>query len=141
MIDREMFHRALLNLVRNAAQSIRDGRTASGDRPTGGRIRVRAGQDAEGLWVAVDDDGPGIPGEVRASLFDPYVTTKRDGTGLGLSIVKKIALDHGGRVEAGTSPEGGARLLIRLPRADAPDASALSGTAPSSAAATASASG
>jgi two-component system nitrogen regulation sensor histidine kinase NtrY len=138
LIDREMFHRALLNLVRNAAQSIRDARTTSGDRPTGGRVRVRAGQDGEGLWVAVDDDGPGIPGEVRTSLFDPYVTTKRDGTGLGLSIVKKIALDHGGRVEAGTSPEGGARLLIRLPRAEG---APVSGTAPSSAAATASSAG
>ncbi len=117
LVDREMFHRALLNLVRNAAQSIRDGRSASGARPSGGRVRVRAGEDIDGLWVAVDDDGPGFDPEVRTTMFDPYVTTRRDGTGLGLSIVKKIALDHGGRVEAGSSPEGGARLVIRLPRA------------------------
>ena len=87
---------------------------------SGGRVRIRGGADAEGLWVAVDDDGPGIAPEVRATLFDPYVTTKRDGTGLGLSIVKKIVLDHGGRVEATTSPKGGARIIMRFPRASEP---------------------
>lgn len=126
-IDREMFHRALLNLVRNAAQAIQAAprlmEEGGGPRAPGspgkvstGRVRIRAGEDAEGLWVAVDDDGPGIEPGVQATLFDPYVTTKRDGTGLGLSIVKKIVLDHGGRVEATTSPEGGARILLRFPR-------------------------
>jgi signal transduction histidine kinase len=66
--------------------------------------------------IDVDDDGPGIPPEVRTTLFDPYVTTKRDGTGLGLTIVKKIVVDHGGSIEVREAPEGGARIRIRLPR-------------------------
>lgn len=127
LLDREMFHRALLNLVRNAAQAIASkvsrGRGAARDAPASrdvarghaGHVFIRAGQDEQGVWVAVDDDGPGIDPVVATTLFDPYVTTKHDGTGLGLAIVKKIALDHGGTVEAARSPEGGARLLLRLP--------------------------
>jgi signal transduction histidine kinase len=65
----------------------------------------------------VDDNGPGIPEELRRSIFDPYVTTKSGGTGLGLAIVKKIVMEHHGRIEAAVSPESGARLCIELPRA------------------------
>ncbi len=112
LVDREMLHRALVNLVRNAAQALRE----SKPKGTEGKVRVRAGEAGDGYFIAVDDDGPGIPEDLRPSIFDPYVTTRREGTGLGLSIVKKIALDHGGWVEAGKSPEGGARVAIHLPR-------------------------
>ena len=117
MVDREMLHRALVNLVRNAAQAVRE------SKPKGrqGNVRVRAGKDTDaqgsGYFIAVDDDGPGIPEDLRPSVFDPYVTTRREGTGLGLSIVKKIALDHGGWTSVGQSPEGGARVALHLPRA------------------------
>ena len=112
LVDREMLHRALVNLVRNAAQAV------SESKPKGeaGHVRVRGGEDQDGYFIAVDDDGPGIPEDLRPSVFDPYVTTRREGTGLGLSIVKKIALDHGGWASAGRSPEGGARVAIHLPR-------------------------
>ena len=56
-----------------------------------------------------------IPAEMRDSVFDPYVTTKRDGTGLGLTIVQKICMDHGGSIESSRSPLGGARFSIVLP--------------------------
>jgi len=52
---------------------------------------------------------------VRTTLFDPYVTTKRDGTGLGLTIVKKIVVDHGGSIEVQDAPDGGARVRLRIP--------------------------
>lgn len=112
-VDREMMHRALVNVVQNAAQALRDAKR-------GGKILVSLRADRAGYVLAVDDDGPGIEPSVRATLFDPYVTTKRDGTGLGLSIVKKIVLDHGGTIEAKPSPLGGARFEIRLPRASGP---------------------
>ncbi len=111
-IDRQMLHRVLANLVRNAAQAVRDER-----RGRKGRVRVALSiLDRDWVRLDVDDDGPGIKEDMRESVFDPYVTTKHDGTGLGLSIVKKIVMEHGGSIEAGTSPWGGARMTIRLPR-------------------------
>ena len=79
-------------------------------------MRVSATIEPERVVLTVDDDGPGIPVAVKEALFDPYVTTKRDGTGLGLSIVKKIIVDHGGTIDTGWSPLGGARFSIVIPR-------------------------
>jgi two-component system, NtrC family, nitrogen regulation sensor histidine kinase NtrY len=123
VLDREMLHRVLTNVVQNAAQALRDarGKAASG---VLGRIVVSVRREGGFYVVDVDDDGPGIASEVREVLFDPYVTTKRDGTGLGLTIVKKIIVDHGGTIEALDSPLGGARFSIRLPEADTPEARA-----------------
>ena len=65
--------------------------------------------------VTVCDNGPGFQRELLARVFDPYVTSKPKGTGLGLAIVKKIVEEHGGRIEAGNRPEGGARVSVLLP--------------------------
>ncbi|WP_437830274.1 sensor histidine kinase [Sorangium sp. So ce1153] len=131
-LDREMLRRALGNIVRNAAQALRDAqRTAPGGgaaaRPGAavwGKVRVSARSEGQSYLIAVDDDGPGIDPAVRDSVFDPYVTTRYDGTGLGLSIVKKIVVDHGGTIDVLESPLGGARFVIRLPRAGTPAARA-----------------
>jgi nitrogen fixation/metabolism regulation signal transduction histidine kinase len=122
-LDREMLHRVLRNLVKNAAQALRDARAKDND-PPWGHVRVGAELGVDNYVITIDDDGPGIPGDVKASLFDPYVTTKRDGTGLGLSIVKKIIVDHGGSIEATDGPLGGARFKIILPRPGTPAARA-----------------
>jgi len=110
-LDPQLFRRALHNLIRNSAQAIEQASVLNGI------ITVRAESDLETLRVSVDDNGPGIPDELRRSIFDPYVTTKAGGTGLGLAIVKKVVMEHQGRIEATRSPEGGARLCIELPRA------------------------
>jgi len=125
VLDREMLHRVLTNVVQNAAQALRDARKRAGkSEGTWGRVVVSVRPSGGSYVVDVDDDGPGISAEVRDVLFDPYVTTKRDGTGLGLTIVKKIVVDHGGTIEAVASPLGGARFRIRLPRADSAEARA-----------------
>jgi two-component system nitrogen regulation sensor histidine kinase GlnL len=54
------------------------------------------------LQFSVSDNGPGIPDDVKAHIFDPFVTTKPNGTGLGLALVAKIVGDHGGIVECDT---------------------------------------
>lgn len=108
-LDRQMMRRVLINLVRNAAQAI------GGERAEG-HIRLSAGRAGpRQLFVAVDDDGPGVPEAIREQIFDPYVTHTRGGTGLGLAIVKKVVVEHDGTIEVSRGPLGGARLCITLP--------------------------
>ncbi len=68
-------------------------------------------------WCLLEltDNGPGFPEDMLANIFDPYVTNKPKGTGLGLAIVKKIIEEHGGSIVAENAPEGGAKIVIRLP--------------------------
>jgi signal transduction histidine kinase len=107
-LDRQMLRRVVINLVRNAAQALRGK----------GRIVVRLTRDGRVWNLDVEDDGPGIPADMREAVFDPYVTTKTDGTGLGLSIVKKIVIEHHGSISASEGSLGGARLRVRLPAVD-----------------------
>jgi two-component system C4-dicarboxylate transport sensor histidine kinase DctB len=68
----------------------------------------------------VTDSGPGIPEDVRAHLFEPFFTTKPQGKGLGLglAISEQIVRESGGQLRAESPPEGGARFIIDLPRAE-----------------------
>ncbi len=68
-------------------------------------------------WCLLElmDNGPGFPEDMLANIFDPYVTNKPKGTGLGLAIVKKIIEEHGGSIIAENVPDGGAKIIIRLP--------------------------
>jgi signal transduction histidine kinase len=65
--------------------------------------------------VRVADDGPGIPGEVQARLFEPYFTTKSAGTGLGLAICRRIVEAHGGTVRLEATGSGGSVFAVTLP--------------------------
>lgn len=105
-LDRGLFEEALLNLVRNAREAL----------GPGGRVRISsAGAGRRALTLCVEDDGPGIPPEVREGLFKPFVTSKPGGTGLGLAIARKIVREHGGEIEVRTGSLGGAAFWIRLP--------------------------
>jgi two-component system, NtrC family, nitrogen regulation sensor histidine kinase NtrY len=109
--DRGQMNQTVINLVENA-------RDAIGKRPDG-RITVstRLGEAGDRVTVLVDDNGPGIPVELKDKVFAPYFTTKhaKGGTGLGLAIVHRIVSDHGGRIQVMDAPGGGARFLIELP--------------------------
>jgi two-component system nitrogen regulation sensor histidine kinase GlnL len=61
--------------------------------------------------VSVADNGQGIPDDIKAHLFDPFVTTKRNGTGLGLALVAKAIGDHGGVIEFDSQPR---RTVFRV---------------------------
>jgi len=109
--DAMRLRQVLNNLLRNAIDATRNLAQA--------RIMIttRWVDDAPtpGVELRVEDTGPGIPQELMANLFEPYVTTKPKGTGLGLAIVKKIVDEHAGMVWAANRSEGGAGLYIRLP--------------------------
>lgn len=72
------------------------------------------------LMVSILDNGPGIPADVAANLFEPFVTSKIDGNGLGLALVAKVVGDHGGIVEFDSSDEG-TEFRVRLPIHDGSD--------------------
>jgi signal transduction histidine kinase len=113
MLDYHRTSRALGNLVRNAAAAMS---------PTGGgTIKLRSLRENGSLRLEVEDDGPGIPDEIRHSLFEPFVSRgKREGTGLGLAIVKNIAESQGGRVAIDTS-SGHTVFAMELPEATHPE--------------------
>jgi two-component system nitrogen regulation sensor histidine kinase NtrY len=111
-IDRQMLRRVLVNLVRNAVESIRDAR----DGKAGGHVLVRAEPEPDGVAIVVEDDGPGVPEGARERVFDPYFTTKAEGTGLGLAIVKKVVVEHNGSIRVRKSDRlGGAAFVVSLP--------------------------
>jgi len=116
--DPHQLMQVFLNLILNAEQAIREAR----DR---GTLRIRLGNTGDSVWASFQDDGPGIPAETLASIFDPFYTTKRPGrgTGLGLSICKSVMKEHNGTIEAANAPGGGAVFTVTL-RAVASSASA-----------------
>lgn len=105
--EEEQLRQVLINLTLNALQAT----------PPAGEVRLATGEDGREVWVTVDDSGPGVPVEIRERIFEPFFTTKAQGSGLGLSIVHSIVTQHGGTLEVGQSPGGGARFLLRLPKA------------------------
>ncbi|MDS4025811.1 MAG: ATP-binding protein [Candidatus Contendobacter sp.] len=109
--DKVRLRQLLHNLVKNAIEAIRDGHGSTLWIGTS-RAHVVGADCAE---LSVRDDGPGFPNTILANAFEPYVTTKPKGTGLGLAIVKKIVEEHGGWIQLESPPEGGARIVIRLP--------------------------
>ncbi len=91
--DGDLLEQALGNLFRNSLQALE---TCAGTK----RIEILMGNAESGrVWLRIQDNGPGIPAEIRTRLFVPFVTTKAQGTGLGLSFVKRVIEEHSGSLE------------------------------------------
>ena len=105
----------LNNLIINAHHAIADNQTISGN----GKLLIRStfASQISGNYIDIEiaDSGPGIPDDIRDSLFDPYVSSKAKGSGLGLAIVKRIIEEHSGSVWVETDHKTGTCMHIRLP--------------------------
>jgi len=104
--DADQLEQLLINLVRNAADAVRE---------TGGRVTLGWKAARGELALTVDDEGPGLPD--ASNLFVPFFTTKPHGSGIGLVLCRQIAEAHGGTVRLEARPGGlGARATVTLPR-------------------------
>jgi PAS domain S-box-containing protein len=99
---------AVVNLLDNAQNALRK---------TGGVIQLKACEQERGIRIEVEDDGPGVPEDLRGQIFEPFFTTGSNerGTGLGLSISAKLIADFGGTLTCEPVATGGARFVIELP--------------------------
>jgi signal transduction histidine kinase len=105
-LERARVERVVQNLVGNALEVV----------PDGGRIAVSAHVEDGAAVVTVEDNGPGIKPEIRARLFQPFVTGgKKGGLGLGLALSRQTVIDHGGDMWVESEPGRGARFVFRLP--------------------------
>jgi signal transduction histidine kinase len=110
--DRGAFNDVITVLAHNAAIAVHG--------KDGARVRITAAKVERGIEVRVEDDGPGVPPEIEATLFQPFVTgrgrdDKHPGTGLGLAIAARWVERHEGTIRHERRPEGGARFVIVWP--------------------------
>ncbi|HWP36306.1 MAG TPA: ATP-binding protein [Gemmatimonadales bacterium] len=103
--DPELMVQVLVNLLLNGVDAS----------PDNGRVTVRVTRQGEEVRIGVEDQGPGVPPELRTEIFRPFFTTKHLGTGLGLSISRQIAQRHGGSLHLEDAPGGGATFVVALP--------------------------
>ena len=121
--NRDQLIQIFLNLVKNAAEAVQENHvTGRGEVELstayrhGVRLTVQGSETKVDLplMVAITDNGPGIPEDMRENLFDPFVTTKPRGKGLGLALVGKLVNDHGGIIEFESVP-GRTAFRVMLP--------------------------
>jgi PAS domain S-box-containing protein len=107
--DRQQIHQVLINLFKNALEAM----------PHGGELTLATRVKGPNLEVSISDTGQGMAPEVKASIFQPYFTTKEKGTGLGLSICQNILEEHGGCIIADSAPGQGSTFTIQIPLQEA----------------------
>ena len=112
------FSRAVLNLMNNACYAVFSRSKSISDTPYSPVIKVSLKKDGDRVCLSIEDNGPGIPEEVKAKLYTPFFTTKPigEGTGLGLSITKSIIEQkHNGTIEMESRPNEFTRFIISIP--------------------------
>ena len=96
----------LLNLFRNAVESMEDGGVLT--------VQTAYNSVTQVVQIYIKDTGRGIPPDVASRLFDPFYTTKQKGTGLGLAISQQIVEEHGGTIEVDVAETPGATFIVTL---------------------------
>ncbi len=103
--DHEELRRAFINIIRNALQAMNDS----------GTVIIQTHNDSDHLLIDIIDDGPGIPKEIQARLFEPAFSTKTEGTGLGLAIVRQTVKDLNGEISLVSEIGKGTTVTMILP--------------------------
>ena len=103
--DRPQLEQAVLNLVLNAVEAM----------PEGGELRLGVQTREGNVLLSVQDSGRGMPKEIAARLFEPFLTRRPGGTGLGMALVRRTVEAHGGSLKVDSQPGKGTRVEIRLP--------------------------
>ena len=107
-IDRVQIQQVMINLLRNAVEAMHNSPQRE--------LRVStACEGADFVQVSVADTGAGLPPEIAATLFQPFITTKGQGLGIGLSICRSIVESHGGKLWVEPNEGGGAVFRFNLP--------------------------
>jgi signal transduction histidine kinase len=107
-LDAEQMSQALLNLLSNACQ-------AAAATTADPKVFLTIARDGERCLITVEDNGPGVPAELRETVFMPFFTTKEQGSGIGLPLARQIAAGHGAELRLDRSPTmGGARFVMRI---------------------------
>ena len=106
--DPQGIHRCLLNLLTNAIDALDE---------DGGEVKISTQSQGENeVLITVEDNGAGIPEKIRQRIFDVFFSTKgSQGTGLGLAVTKKIIEEHGGVIEAESTPDQGTKVDHQAP--------------------------
>jgi hypothetical protein len=107
LADPFQLEQVFLNICLNACQAMGQG----------GALTVRSRAGDGNVVVEIEDTGPGIPADVRAQIFKPFFTTKRQGNGLGLAISARIIAEHNGHIGYRCPPEGGTTFTVTLQQA------------------------
>jgi signal transduction histidine kinase len=110
--DPQLLEQAVINLLRNAADAVRDSRPA--------RIEISCRAEAGCVSIAIADNGCGVPEANREQVFVPFFTTKAGGSGIGLNLARQVALAHGGQLVLRTNEPRGSVFTLTLPAANAP---------------------
>jgi two-component system nitrogen regulation sensor histidine kinase GlnL len=117
-IDADMLQQAVLNIVRNAVQALRDSNTPNPQIRIVTRIErqmtIHGKRHPLSAKIQIIDNGPGIPPLIRDTLFYPMVSSKESGTGLGLSIAQTLINHHGGKIEVDSHP-GKTEFILYIP--------------------------
>lgn len=106
-LDPGQVRQLFTNLITNAVQASPSG--AAG-------VEITLEEHRDGLMIAVEDDGPGVPAQLRSKIFEPLFTTRMRGVGFGLALCRRIVEHHGGYIRVGDRAGGGARFEILLHR-------------------------
>jgi len=118
----EDFSRVILNVCNNGFDAMRDKLTGDGGPETGEtyipKLKVRTRKTDSTITLEIQDNGPGIPNDIKDKILQPFFTTKKgtQGTGLGLSITNDIIKAHGGGIEIKSLPGEGSTFTIQLPK-------------------------
>jgi len=105
IVDGDKMSQVFLNIILNAIDAV----------PVEGKISIDGKKTSDGISIYISDNGPGIPTDERARIFEPFYSGKEGGTGLGLSISQKIVESYGGKIAVSESASSGACLSIYLP--------------------------